>query len=38
MILAHLTEVEFPVTLIAFVLGIFVGGIFVHVWIHKRVR
>ena len=38
MILAHLTEVEFPVTLVAFGLGMLFGGIIVHLWIRKRVQ
>ncbi len=38
MILAHLTEVEFPLTLVAFGLGMLIGGILVHLWIHNRAR
>ena len=38
MILAHLTDVEFPLTLVAFGLGMLIGGILVHLWIHKRAR
>lgn len=36
MILAHLTEVEFPFTLVAFGIGMLIGGMIVHLWIHKR--